>query len=129
MSAEKLAALDPADRVARWRETIAGTEEKAWIAERDGVPVGWATTSERDGTRQPRRLEFNGMYVLANAHGSGAGQALLDAAIDDAPTFLWVAADNPRAQAFYRRNAFAPDGAAEEYELLGTPVAIVRWVR
>ncbi len=35
---------------------------------------------------------------------------MLDAVIDDGPALLWVAKDNPRAQAFYRRNGFTPDG-------------------
>ena len=53
------------------------------------------------------------IYQYSRAHGSGTGQALLDAAIGDAPAYLWVAEDNPRAQAFYRRNGFVPDGARE----------------
>ncbi|CAN5189773.1 hypothetical protein BH09ACT5_BH09ACT5_02060 [soil metagenome] len=129
VDAQKLAALNPADRVARWRDILVGSDQKAWIAERDGVPVGWATTSERDGTVQPRALELNGIYVLSRAYGSGAGQALLNEAAGESPAYLWVASDNPRAQAFYRRNGFAPDGATDEYQLLGTPVAITRWVR
>lgn len=57
------------------------------------------------------------------------GQALLDAAIGDAGAFLWVAADNPRAHAFYRRNGFAADGEAQNYEMLGSQLSVVRWVR
>ena len=129
LSAEKLAPLDPANRVERWRSTITGADEKAWIAELDGEPVGWATSSVRNAETEPRGLEVNGIYVLSSAYGSGAGQDLLDAAIGEAGAYLWVAAENPRAQAFYRRNGFAPDGATRLYELLGTPVPIVRWVR
>ena len=124
-----LAALDPATRVDRWREIVRGTGERAWLAELDGEAVAWATTSDRDPSSEPRALELNGVYALTAAHGSGAGQALFDAAIGDSGVFLWVAADNPRAQAFYMRNGLAPDGASSEYDLLGSAVTIVRWVR
>jgi ribosomal protein S18 acetylase RimI-like enzyme len=51
------------------------------------------------------------LYLLAAAQGSGAGSALLDAVLDeDEPAVLWVADPNPRAQAFYRRHGFRPDG-------------------
>ncbi|MCU1409921.1 MAG: family N-acetyltransferase [Rhodoglobus sp.] len=129
VSAEKLAALNPDDRVERWREIITGPEETAWIAELDGVPVGWATTSSRDAAVEPRGLELNGIYALATVHGSGVGQALLDRAIGIGGAYLWAASDNPRAQAFYRRNGFSPDGESRDYELLATSVPIVRWVR
>ena len=124
-----LDALRPADRVERWRSIIEGPEQHVWVAERDGVVVAWATTSSRELSGHPEPLELNGMYALRSVHGSGVGQALLDAALGDEPALLWVAADNPRAQAFYARNRFAPDGETGEHELLGTPVSIVRWVR
>ena len=127
--AEKLRALDPVTRSARWRDILSGDDEQAWVAELDTEVVGWATTADRDPTRQPRARELNGIYAYASAHGSGVGQALLDAALGDAPAFLWVAADNPRAQAFYRRNGFEPDGERDEHPLLDTRIAIVRWVR
>ncbi len=43
----------------------------------------------------------------------GAGQALLDAVVRRGPAFLCVAAINPRAQAFSRRNGFRPDGSTK----------------
>lgn len=55
-------------------------------------------------------LELYSIYVLKEAYGSGLGQALLDAAIGHRAASLWVLEDNPRAQAFYRKNGFEPDG-------------------
>lgn len=43
-------------------------------------------------------------------HGSGVGQALLDAAARDDPIQLWMAKDKPRASAFYWRNGFVFEG-------------------
>jgi GNAT superfamily N-acetyltransferase len=99
-------------RRARWRDILA---RDAFVAERDGRIVGFATTGPGRGEDLPRPRELEGIYLLAEAHGSGLGQALLDAALGDAPAFLWVADGNPRAEAFYRRNGFVRDGATERH--------------
>jgi hypothetical protein len=38
---------------------------------------------------------------------------LMDAVLGDSKATLWVAAKNPRAHAFYRRNHFHPDGTSK----------------
>lgn len=136
LPADRLDALDPADglRVARWAARLGADDSGAWVAEADGEIVGWATTGDGSraahaGDAAPRPLELEGIYILDSWYGTGVGQALLDAAIGNRPAFLWVAADNPRAQAFYRRNGFALDGAEDEYPMLDTPVRIARMVR
>ena len=82
-----------------------------WVAEVDGEIVGWANTSGGRDDDAPRDLELEGLYVLDAHHGTGVGQALLDASIGERPAYLWAIADNPRAHAFYRRNGFELDGA------------------
>lgn len=124
-----LDALDPADRVDRWRDTIVGAGEDVWIGSVDGVIVAWGAASSRDLAHHPRARELNGMYCLAHAHGSGVAGALLDATLGEAAAFLWVTSDNPRAQAFYRRHRFAPDGETTVYEALDSAMPIERWVR
>ncbi len=121
--------LDVGARAERWAQIIADDVTDVWIAERSGEVLGWCSTGPGRGDEAPRDLELEGIYVLAAAHGSGAGQALLDAAIGDAPAFLWSAEDNPRAQAFYRRNGFVDDGTRSEHVLHGHPVRIARFVR
>jgi ribosomal protein S18 acetylase RimI-like enzyme len=70
------------------------------------------SVADVDHTDGPRQLYV--LYVYAAFHGSGVGQALLDAVLNpDAPAVLWVADPNPRAQAFYRKHGFARDGAAK----------------
>jgi len=57
-----------------------------------------------------------------------ARQRLIQTAVQDQPCFLWVAEDNPRAQAFYRRNRFQLDGTRDLTAWMeGVPV--VRMVR
>ncbi|MGY4642443.1 N-acetyltransferase family protein [Cellulomonas sp. URHB0016] len=129
--------------VASWRETYRGvmrdevlddpelveSRERFWtvvisgegshdrtivLAEADGDVVGMALAgppSEDDAT-WTRQLYV--LYTLRAVHGSGAGAALLAAVLDpDAPAALWVADPNPRAQAFYRRQGFVPDGTSK----------------
>jgi GNAT superfamily N-acetyltransferase len=53
------------------------------------------------------------LYTASVMHGSGLGQALLDAVLPGRhPAYLWVFTDNARALRFYERNGFAPDGLA-----------------
>ena len=72
-------------------------------------------------------VELHFIYLLAEHHGSGIGQALLDAL--ESPQVLWVAADNPRAQAFYRRNRFVADGRTQTEEFFDEPIDEIRMVR
>jgi ribosomal protein S18 acetylase RimI-like enzyme len=127
--AESMARLSVDQRALRWNEIIAAASSQIWVAcERDRI-VGWGSSGPARGENPPRDLELEGLYVLASHYGSGAGQALLDAAVSDAPALLWVAEDNPRARAFYTRNGFDPDGADSMHSLAGTPVRAIRMVR
>jgi ribosomal protein S18 acetylase RimI-like enzyme len=62
------------------------------------------------GFTPARPLHLFSIYLLAAAHGSGAGQALHDAVVGTEPAQLWVLRGNARAIAFYTRNGFAFDG-------------------
>jgi ribosomal protein S18 acetylase RimI-like enzyme len=97
------------------------------VAVVDGEVVAFAIAGPaQDG--EPREWQLFLIYQYSRMHGSGTGQALLDAAVGERPAVLWTAEDNPRAQAFYRRNGFVPDGArkvASEWENL----AEIRMVR
>ena len=78
--------------------------------------IGFAMTGPSFGPEDqelPRDRQLFCLYVAAAHHGAGVGQALLDATAGDVPTMLWVAKDNPRAVAFYRRNGFDFDGVEQ----------------
>ena len=101
-----------------------------WVAEAGGAIVGFVCAGDDRADDAPAgRRQVFAIYVLAAHYGSGAGQALIDAAIGDAAASLWVLEDNPRARAFYRRNGFAPDGAEQDDDRWGEPVREVRLVR
>lgn len=124
-----LAARTVSERTRRWRSILADEFTSVWVAERDGDVVGWASTSAGRDADAPRGCELEGLYTLASEYGHGAGQALLDAAIADRPAYLWQAADNPRARAFYERNGFRADGESATKPLAGVPVAVIRLTR
>jgi GNAT superfamily N-acetyltransferase len=109
LSAEFLANLSAnADGI---RRGIERPDRTIVVAELDGEVVGYALAAPADEEDAPRDWYLPQIYQYSRAHGSGTGQALLDAALGDRPAYLWTAEDNPRAIAFYRRNGFVPDGA------------------
>jgi ribosomal protein S18 acetylase RimI-like enzyme len=100
-------------RVTRWRGLLAA-QNSTLVAVTDDRIVGFVTA--RPSWRQhdiddARPLQLGALYVLADLHGTGIGQALLDAAIPPGtPAQLYVAKGNDRAMRFYVRNGFTPDG-------------------
>jgi ribosomal protein S18 acetylase RimI-like enzyme len=127
--AESLARLSVPQRELRWREILAGDRTQSWVATDDGAVVGFADAgiSNEDDTRG--RLILWSIYILASHYGTGIGQRLLDAVLDDRPAVLWVADDNPRARAFYERNGFRVDGVTKVGPLAGTDVLETRMAR
>ena len=78
----------------------------------------------------PRARELYFIYLLDAFHGTGIGQKLFDAAVEEnEPLYLWVADDNPRAHRFYTRNGFTADGASHVEPFLGESLTEVRFVR
>lgn len=120
---------NPPERRARmWTRIISEGRGDVWVAEVDHTIVGFASTAASRDHDGPRERELATIYLLAEHHGSGLGQELLDAALGDQPASLWVLDDNPRAHAFYRRNGFTPDGAEKLDEHYGN-IREIRFVR
>ena len=66
--------------------------------------------------------------LRASHYGTGTGQRLFDAAVPTgAPCSLWVLSHNRRAQGFYAKQGFAPDGTTKHFDPLDLPEE--RWVR
>lgn len=103
-------------------------DSRTAVAELDGRVVGFAHAGRNVDDPPPRERQLWFIYLLASAQGSGAGQALLDEVLGDDPASLWVLEANPRARAFYVKNAFAPDGARQPSGFDGAPDEI-RMVR
>lgn len=130
LSAAALAQLHPERLATLWRGwATQGPAYRQSIALVGDEVVGFSGSGpsrDTDGSGQ-RELYF--VYLLEANHGSGIGQKLFEAAVDPGPSTLWVAADNPRAHSFYRRNGYAPDGHERVEEVLGEKLHEVRLVR
>ncbi|MDR6970273.1 GNAT family N-acetyltransferase [Leifsonia shinshuensis] len=129
MPAEFLARMDVEQSARNWTAILQRGDTDAFVAERDGEVIGWATAGSGRDDDPPRPRELEGIYILAKAYGTGAGQQLLDAAIGDAPAYLWVLDGNPRAEAFYRRNGFTRDGATSSHPAGSATLPTVRLTR
>lgn len=110
-----VAAQTVEDRLAMWQGLLAGPHaDRQFVAVLGGQPVGFAGSFPPAEDREV--AELWGIYLLKAHHGAGLGQKLLEAALGAEPAALWVAEDNPRAQAFYRRNGFTFTGARETFD-------------
>lgn len=88
---------------------------RAAVAELHGEIVGIAMSGPPDSSDEIFDRQLNLIYLMKSVQGSGAGQRLLDAVLEPEESVgLWVADQNARAQAFYRRNGFVPNGSAKE---------------
>jgi GNAT superfamily N-acetyltransferase len=97
------------------------------VAERGGEPVGIAMAGPAEDPDAHWPVQLGVLYVLAAGHGTGAGHGLLAAVIGSDQAGLWVADPNSRAQAFYRKHGFRPDGARKHDGNLG--IDEIRMVR
>jgi GNAT superfamily N-acetyltransferase len=106
----------PAARERMWTDVLTSEryrQNRVAVAERDGELAGIAMSGLPEDVTAAWMRQLYVLYVYAADHGTGAGEALLEAVIDSAePAALWVADPNPRAQAFYRKHGFAADGTA-----------------
>jgi GNAT superfamily N-acetyltransferase len=101
-------------RQAMWRSLLdkpLPIGRRVSVAEVNGQIVGFALAGDAQDNEPACALQLFALYITRRHYGSGVGQALLDAVLGTEPAQLWVAEDNPRARAFYRRNGFEPDGA------------------
>lgn len=86
------------------------------VAEVDSSIVGFATSGPPRHHRPAREWELASLYTLSSVHGRGVGAALLAAAVGTRPTEVWLAAENARATAFYRKHGFVEDGTTNWFD-------------
>ncbi|GAA1206254.1 GNAT family N-acetyltransferase [Rhodoglobus aureus] len=103
-------------RLAMWNELLTDSNVTTVVAEVESRIIGFAHAEHnRDEPALPTE-ELKMIYVLAEAHGTGAGQALIDSALGRAAASVWVLEQNPRARSFYSRNRFMYDGTVREMD-------------
>jgi ribosomal protein S18 acetylase RimI-like enzyme len=101
-----LAALNPAQRAAMWRDSLA-RGRVVHLAERHRTLVGFGTGRPQSDASLPYSGEIAAIYVLRCAQRFGIGRALMAAvardllAQDHAGATLWVLEANNTARRFY----------------------------
>lgn len=99
------------ERVESRRPHLAVADPRIIAVDGTNRIVGLADAGPGRDDPGPEELELYSIFTLRDTYGTGLGAALLSAAVGDSPAYLWVLRDNSRAQAFYRKHGFRPDGA------------------
>jgi GNAT superfamily N-acetyltransferase len=122
-----------------WRAAFDSRAEdrgwRPWVAERQGVVLGFATTTpaKSDWLPPPEGAgELTNLYLDPAAIGSGVGSELYEHAAADLrargfnPFVVWAFRDNHRALRFYERKGATIDVPEHDWVLGGVPCPIVR---
>jgi GNAT superfamily N-acetyltransferase len=125
---------------ASWRAALesraADSPSRAWVAEREGSVIGYATTSPaRDQWLAPPdgAGELTNLYLDPAVIGSGVGRLLYEHAVEDLrergfdPLVVWAFRDNPRARRFYEGRGLTIDVTDHAWVLADVPCPIVRF--
>jgi ribosomal protein S18 acetylase RimI-like enzyme len=115
-----LAAQSEAERAGSWRRRLVGAgSESAFVAVTNGAVIGFSGLAMpgHDEDAGPHTAEIPTFYVHPDSFRMGAGQALMDASLENfvahgfTTVTLWVLEGNARARAFYATCGFTADGA------------------
>jgi ribosomal protein S18 acetylase RimI-like enzyme len=131
MPAEYLARLDPRVWADNWRRRAAEPEVAARTLvalDEEGRIVGFISAGPTRDEYALTEWEVYAINLLPRAQGTGLADELIGRAVGKRPASLWVLEDNGRAQAFYRRHGFVPEGAHARHDSTGAPeIRMVRW--
>lgn len=137
--AERLATMDVEERIARWRQRLAGKGdaiegiELLVVEDDEREVVGWAASGRPEGDDTLDTAELYGLYVDPATWSQGAGAALMRVTLERLAdrgfheAILWVLEDNPRARGFYERRGWHPDGTTKTETFFDVPVLVVRY--
>jgi ribosomal protein S18 acetylase RimI-like enzyme len=130
-----LASLEEDERAARWRSVLETGDAAVFVAEDRARVLGFAACGRSRDNDSSGDGELYALYLHAEAAGTGAGAALLRAAIAELRgrgferAVLWVLSTNARARRFYEREGWEQDGATKTEDLDGFPLVEVRYRR
>lgn len=113
MPADYLSALDPQAAAARWQKVLSeppGDVLRLVGVAPSGEVVAMAASGPSRDDDAPTPWELWAINILADHHGSGLADLLMDQLVGDRPASLWVAHGNERAAGFYARHGFVADG-------------------
>ena len=133
MPAGYLASLDPSARADTWRERMQTMQpdQAIFVAVDDSdTIIGFAACGNDSDSDAGQVFAI---YVDPPRWGTGAGRALMDAAVahlttaGPRPVLLWALDGNERARRFYERYGFAADGATGRHTIPDGEVPTLRF--
>ena len=132
LSDSYLASLDVTDRASRWKAAVAAADTTVLVAEDASGTVGFTSVGPtRDEDAEPGDLEIYAIYLHPRAWGSGVARDLMRTVLDGLDpgvvVTLWILKGNERAQHFYRRHGFQPDGTERIDDIGGRPLTQLRF--
>jgi GNAT superfamily N-acetyltransferase len=133
---EFLDQLRAEDRAARYDFTHTDPQKPyTQVVERDGVILGFATTAPARDADCAGMGELLALYVAPEQWGIGVGQRLAGAARQRliaqgfTEAILWMLEGNARANRFYRKDGWDPDGEHKQGEVWGITLPEIRYRR
>ena len=133
---EYLDQLRPEDRAARYNFSHADTQKPfTQVAVSEGVVVGFATTAPARDAACPGLGELLALHVAQEQWGLGVGRQLVASARQRligqgfAEAVLWMVEGNVRADHFYRKDGWLPDGNRKRDEKWGIALPELRYRR
>lgn len=133
---EYLAQMRPEDRAEKYDFAAADPGSPKTILATEGDTIlGFATTAPSRDSDLASHGELYALYVDPDHWGRGVGGMLLTEAqrglLDQGFTgaLLWMLAGNHRADRFYRRNHWLPDGSSRRETMWGVTVDEIRYRR
>jgi len=135
---EHLDALDVARWTTGWQRLLTGERPRSatLVAVADERVVGFVdVVPSRDDDAAADAGEVTSIYVLPTAWGTGAGRALMAAAVDSSRSegfraaTLGVLRGNERARRFYERAGWSVDGTEKDDVVAGVTVIELRYRR
>lgn len=132
LSSSYLASLDVTERASRWKAAVTAADTTVLVAEDASGTVGFTSVGPtRDEDAEPGDLEIYAIYLHPRAWGSGVARDLMRTVLDGLDpgvvVTLWILKGNNRAQHFYRRHGFQPDGTERIDDIGGRPLTQLRF--
>ncbi|HZE59355.1 MAG TPA: GNAT family N-acetyltransferase [Burkholderiales bacterium] len=132
---EYLASLSVEERTQRWSKAISAPgPAKVAVAHVQDETLGFCSFGPTRDEAPPEIAEIYSLNVRPDRWRRGAGRMLCEHAFrqaalrEQAAITLWVLKQNERAQRFYERLGYLPDGAQKtDVELTGSPLHDLRY--
>lgn len=133
MPADFLARLSVASKSEWWRQYLSTESGRLVVAMKAASMAGFISVGPSRDPDGASKFEVYALHVAPNDRSAGIGRLLVSAAEAGAPAgaelTLWVLAQNERAQRFYRRTGFLPDGARKQIVVGGTELTELRFAK